>query len=83
MIASIDGIEAVDDFHALEFVYQGQRATLGGGNADIVRRYGRLRFLPGEDRDAILRSLPDNDRVIVSEPFANKHAIGAGDELSL
>src|SRR2546426_60224 len=82
-VASIDGVEAVDDFHAFEFDYQGQRATLGGGNAGIVRRYGRLRFLPGEDRDAILRSLPDNDRVIVSEPFANKHAIRAGDELTL
>ncbi|PYT27908.1 MAG: hypothetical protein DMG57_16720 [Acidobacteria bacterium] len=83
LVASIDGVEAVDAFHAFEFDYQGQRATLGGGNAGIVRRYGRLRFLPGEDRDAILRSLPDNDRVIVSEPFANKHAIRAGDELTL
>ena len=49
--------------------------------SEIVRRYGRLRFLPGEDRDAILRSLPGRDRAIVSEPFANKHGVRAGDRL--
>ena len=52
------GVAAVDVFHALDFHFRGERATLGAGNMDIVRRYGRLRFLPGEDRDAILRSLP-------------------------
>src|SRR5439155_5351392 len=60
-----------------------QRATLGAGNMDIVRRYGRLRFLPGEDRDAILRSLPNQDRAIASEPFANKHHVRAGDRLAI
>jgi putative ABC transport system permease protein len=73
----------VDVFHSLGFEYQGRRATLGGGNADIIRRYGRLRFLQGQDRDAILRSLPGHDRVIVSEPFANKHRVHAGDQLTL
>ena len=61
----------------------GERATLGAGDLDIVRRYGRLRFLPGEDRDAILRSLPGRDRAIVSEPFANQHHVRAGDRLTL
>ena len=70
-------------FHGLEFHYHGERATLGGGNLEIVRRHGRLRFLPGEDRDAILRSLPGQDRAIVSEPFANKHGVRAGDRLTL
>jgi len=83
IVAGVPDVEAVDIFHALEFEYEGRRATLGGGNAEIVRRYGRLRFLPGENRDAILRSLPGNDRVIVSEPFANKHGIHAGDTLWL
>ena len=65
----------------MEFHYRGERATLGAGDIDIVRRYGRLRFLPGEDRDAILRSLAGQDRVIVSEPFANKHGVHAGDRI--
>ena len=83
VIRAAPGVEAVDVFHAFEFEYQGQRATLGAGDSDIVRRYGRLRFLPGEDRNAILQSLPGRDRVIVSEPFANKHSIRAGARLEL
>jgi putative ABC transport system permease protein len=83
VVAAVPGVAAVDVFHALEFRYQGQRATLGGGDIGIVRRYGRLRFLPGEDRDAILRSLPGRDRAIVSEPFANKHGIRPGARLEI
>ena len=83
LLASTPGATAVDFFHALEFHYHGERATLGAGNLDIVRRFGRLRFLPGEDRDAILRSLPGEDRAIVSEPFANKFGIRPGGRLRL
>ena len=82
-IAGIPGVAAVDDFHAVELHYRGDRATFGAGNLEIVRRYGRLRFLPGEDRDAILRSLPGRDRAIVSEPFANLYGVRAGDRLRL
>ncbi len=83
VVAAVPGVEAVDVFHGLEFLYQGDRVALGGGILEIVRRYGRLRFLPGEDRDAILRSLPGQDRCIVSEPFANRHGVRPGDRLAL
>jgi putative ABC transport system permease protein len=83
IVGAVHGVESVDIFHALEFEYEGQRATLGAGSAEIVRRHGRLRFLPGQDRDVILRSLAGRDRVIVSEPFANKHNVHANDVLSL
>ena len=83
LVSAVPGIESVDIFHAMEFEYEGQRATLGAGNADIVRRYGRLRFPTGQDRDSILRSLPGQDRVIVSEPFASKHGVHANDTISL
>ena len=82
-LAGVSGVAAVDDFRGIEFHYQGERATLGAGNLEIVRRYGRLRFLAGEDRDAILRSLPDRDRAVVSEPFAIKHGVHAGDRLTV
>ena len=73
----------MDDFRGTEFHYRGERATLGAGNMDIVRRYGRLRFLGGEDRDAVLRSLPGRDRAIVSEPFALQHKIHTGGRLTV
>jgi putative ABC transport system permease protein len=83
LLASAPGVAAVDLFHGVEVRFRGERATLGAGNADIVRRYGRLRFLGGQDRDAILRSLPNHDRAIVSEPFANRFGLRAGDRIAL
>lgn len=83
LLESTPGVAAVDLFHGVELLFRGERGTLGAGNLDIVRRYGRLRFLRGEDRDAILRSLPGHDRAIVSEPFANRFGIRAGDRIEL
>ena len=83
ILAATPGVEAVDLFRAVPFHFHGERATLGAGNIEIVRRYGRLRFLPGENRDAILRSLPGADRAIASEPFANRHHLRAGDRITI
>ena len=83
LAASVPGVEAVDIFRAMEIEYQGQRASLGAGDSAIVQRYGRLQFLAGENREAILQSLPGQDHVIVSEPFANKHGVHAGSVLEL
>jgi putative ABC transport system permease protein len=83
ILAAIPGVAAVDVFHGLELDFRGGRTTLGAGNLEIVRRYGRLRFLRGEDRDAILRSLPGHDRAIVSEPFSNQFGVQAGDVIQL
>jgi putative ABC transport system permease protein len=83
ILAATPGVAAVDVFHGLELHFRGERATLGASDTGIVRRYGRLRFLRGEDRDAILRSLPNHDRAIVSEPFANKFGLSAGDRIAL
>jgi putative ABC transport system permease protein len=83
ILESAAGVEAVDLFHAVPFHFRGERATLGGGNLEIVRRYGRLRFLRGEDRDAILRSMPNADRAIASEPFANKHHLHTGERITI
>jgi putative ABC transport system permease protein len=83
MFAGSPGVAAVDSLHALEFHYRGDRVTLGGSRTEITRRYARLRLLAGEDREAILCSLPGHDRAIVSEPFANKFGIRAGQQIVL
>jgi putative ABC transport system permease protein len=83
ILSSTPGVAAVDLFHGLEIRFRGERVTFGAGDAEIVLSHGRLRFLGGEDRDAILRSLPGRDRVIVSEPFANRFGVRAGDRIAL
>ena len=82
-LQSIHGVAAVDPLYALEFHYRGDRSALGGVDFAIERLHGRLRFLPGQNREAVLRSLVGHDRAIVSEPFANKHRIRAGDVITL
>ncbi len=82
IVALVDGVEAVDVFHGLEIRYRGERATLGAGESEIIRRFGRLRFLDG-DRDAILRSLQGADRALVSEPFSNRHRVKVGDSITI
>jgi putative ABC transport system permease protein len=49
---------------------------------EIVRKKRTLKFLSG-DADKILSSLKGQDRAIVSEPFANKHHVKAGQILKL
>jgi putative ABC transport system permease protein len=75
IVSGIPGVEAVDEFRAIELHYRGERATLGAGNFEIVRRYARLRFESG--------GLPGVGEAVVSEPFANRHGVRAGDLLRL
>ena len=82
ILRGIPGIDAIDVFTGFEFRYQGQRANLGAGDLEVQRRYARLKFLSG-DHDAILNSMPNADRAIVSEPFANKHGIHVGQRITL
>jgi putative ABC transport system permease protein len=50
---------------------------------ELTRLHGRLRFLPGQDRDRVLRSLPNHDLVIAGEPFALKFGLHAGDRIAV
>jgi putative ABC transport system permease protein len=82
IVESAPGVGEVDLFHAFEFRFEGTRATFGGGKMDIVRRRRTLRFLSGNAGD-ILASLPNRDRAIVTEPFADKHHVHIGDVLRI
>jgi putative ABC transport system permease protein len=82
IIAQTPGVQDVDAFHAFTFQYEAGKASFGAGVSDIVRRHNTLRFLDG-NADTILRSLVGQDRVIVSEPFANKHHVRRRDVLNI
>jgi putative ABC transport system permease protein len=83
LVMGVDGVEAVDVFSGMEIRYGGSRAALGGGDPDILLRYGRFKFLPGEDREAVIQSLKGRNRAAVSQAFANKYKLRVGDKVVL
>lgn len=82
-IERLPGVAAVDRFRVYPIFYDGLPASLGGGETSKQQASAATRFLPGEDRAAILTKLPTGDYAIVSEPFANKHHVHLGDPLHL
>jgi len=82
-IAAIPGVGAVDPFRAYETTYDGLPAALGAGDASVALRFGRARFLDGRKPEDVLPELRGHDAAIVSEPFANKHHVRAGDSVAL
>jgi putative ABC transport system permease protein len=82
IVRATSGVDEADLFHAFTFRFQNQQATFGAGDMDILRRRRNLRFLNGA-AGPILASLRNHDRCIVSEPFANKHHVSAGDVLRI
>lgn len=82
-IEALDTVRAVDRFRVYEITYHGVPALFGGGQTEVIRTSRRASFLPGYDREAIFSRLPTGDYCIVSEPFANKHSIRAGDSVTV
>ena len=84
MLAAMTGAEVrdVDVLRGTVFRYHGQQATLAGASSAVAGREQLLRFLDG-NAAPILASLPNRDRVIVSEPFATRHNVHTGDTLQI
>jgi putative ABC transport system permease protein len=82
-LAALPEVAAVDRFRAYEISYQGLPAILGVADARITGRYGHRPFLSGADPEAVFGQLRGGNNVIVSEPFANKHHVRAGDVVEL
>jgi putative ABC transport system permease protein len=82
-LAKLPQVEAVDTLRAYEISYQGLPATLGGMKARLAGRYGIRPLLSGAQPGSVWPQLVGRDAVLVSEPFANKHNVHAGDTLVL
>ena len=83
ILAKLPEVEAVDQFRGYEISYEGSPATLGAGDARIAGRYGNRPLLSGANPQTVFPQLVGQNTVIVSEPFANKHHVHAGDVLAL
>ncbi len=82
-LAALPEVAAVDRYRAYEISYQGLPATLAAGEGLVVARYGGRAFLSGADPKTVFARLASGENVIVSEPFAEKHDVQAGDVLAL
>ena len=82
IVARVQGVAAVANYHTYSISYQGLPATLGASDLSVLSRTGRLEFLSGE-RARIVSEMRGGDAVAVSEPFANKHHVRRGDSIVL
>jgi putative ABC transport system permease protein len=81
-LAQLPQVDAVDQMRTYEIRYEGLPATIGGVDARIRQR--RISsFLSGAPAQRVFHQLIGNEAVVVSEPFANKHRVRAGDILRL
>src|SRR5262249_9665028 len=82
-IARLPEVAAIDRLREYEISYQGMPAGLASIELNILRSYHNVDFLSGRDTNAVRAELRGTDTVIVSEPFANKHHLRAGDFVTL
>src|SRR3984893_6925319 len=82
-IARLPGIAAIDRLREYEISYEGMPAGLGSIELDILRSYHNADFLSGRRTNEVLAELRDSNEVLISEPFANKHHLRAGDSITL
>jgi putative ABC transport system permease protein len=81
-LAQLPQVDAIDQLRTYEIRYEGLPATIGGVDARIRQR--RISsFLSGAPAQRVFHQLIGNESVVVSEPFANKHGVRAGDILKL
>jgi putative ABC transport system permease protein len=82
-IATISGVESVSRLRAYEIQYQGLPASLAGASQGRQAPRQNLTFLSKRPSADILRELAAGNNAVVSEPFAYKHHVKAGDTITL
>jgi putative ABC transport system permease protein len=82
-IAKLPGVEAIDRLREYEISFDGMPAGLASVELRLLRSYHKADFLSGRPTSDVLRDFQNSNTVIVSEPFANKHHIRAGDSIDL
>ena len=82
-IARLPAVAAIDRLREYEISYEGMPAGLGSIELNILRSYHNADFLSGRKTNEVLAELRDSNAVLVSEPFASKHSLHAGDSITL
>jgi putative ABC transport system permease protein len=76
-------VAAVEQIRSYPISYHGLPATLAGADLRVAEGYATRAFLSGRAPAEVFEQLVDRDAAVVSEPFANKHHVRAGDSIVL
>ncbi|MGB8768724.1 MAG: FtsX-like permease family protein [Candidatus Korobacteraceae bacterium] len=82
-IAELPGVAGVDRFRGYDISYQGLPATLGSADTRGSHDLAKIQFLSGRPSSVVDAELRSGNNAVISEPFANKHHLRAGDYLTL
>ena len=82
-LESMPAIEAIDRFRSMTIDYGGFPAFLAAGEFATVASHSNLLFMNGRRTPEVAERLIGADRVVVSEPFAVRHGVAAGDRIML
>jgi putative ABC transport system permease protein len=82
-IERLPGVAAIDRLREYEISYEGMPAGLGSIELNILREYHNADFLSGRKTNEVLAELRNSNGVLISEPFANKHHLRAGESMEL
>jgi len=80
---ALPGVAAIERFRGYPIQYEGRPATLGLTDVAAHHERSGVRFLDGSDPAAVFAALGERDAAVVSEPFARKHNVWAGDRVVL
>ena len=82
-IANTPGVGSVGKLRAYEIQYQGLPVSLAGASQGKNAPRPTMTFLSGTSSTDVIRELGQGNNAVVSEPFANKHHVKAGDFVTL
>jgi putative ABC transport system permease protein len=82
-IKSLKGISAVDQFRALDIIYNDLPVVLASGDFSVLSQYGNLVIKSGPSAQELDRLMVRQNRAMVSESFSIKHKVEMGDTISL
>src|SRR5664279_250210 len=81
-IAALPGVAGVDRFRGYDISYQGLPATLVSADTRANHDLAKIRFLSGRPASVVDAELRSGNNASVSEPFAYKHNLRPGDNIT-
>lgn len=82
-VEAAPGVASVDPFLSFDATRDGVPFTVGSGRFDLVAAHGDLPLVDGSDPRGVLVRALRNGEAVVSEPYAEKFGVKAGDAVAL